>query len=180
MRKLEVGSGHRPMPGYEHCDIDGDCPDLQYRCDMTRIPVPDCWFDEVRAVHCIEHVSIQRAREALLEWRRILVPGGLVYIDTPNIERTLQMYRDQSWIKDFEALTPAERDACSIHGTPSAALWINFKIFSVGNLFNLHYWNATPALLQQLLVRAGFESFVIIAESPSLICTAKKSLVAYT
>jgi SAM-dependent methyltransferase len=55
------------------------------RLDLTAMPFPDDTFDLVICNHVIEHVS---AWETLAqELHRVVRPGGLVYVATPNIYR---------------------------------------------------------------------------------------------
>src|SRR5438552_7008608 len=53
-------------------------------CDLDRVPYPfaDSSFDQLRAIHVIEHVSdVIRAME---EFHRLVKPGGRVRIETPH------------------------------------------------------------------------------------------------
>ena len=53
-------------------------------CDLDRFPYPfaDNSFDQVRAIHVIEHVSdVIRSME---EFHRLVRPGGRVRIETPH------------------------------------------------------------------------------------------------
>ena len=53
-------------------------------CDLDRLPYPfrESSFDEIRAVHVIEHVSdVVRAIE---EFHRLARPGGRIHIVTPH------------------------------------------------------------------------------------------------
>lgn len=174
MKKLDVGCGNTMTAGFERADIDPMCPDLDFVCDMAAIPVPDGTYDVVRSSHNIEHCSIEAAERALREWFRILKPGGMVWIDTPNIERNLDLYHNATWMRDFNTLTAGEQARCSTNGKPDAAKWLNFKVFSTDSTFNTHYWNATPALLTQMCEDAGFERVEVLQTDPSLIVRAWK------
>lgn len=46
------------------------------------LPFPDATFDVVAAWHVIEHV--RDVRETLQEWSRVLKPGGLMMLETPD------------------------------------------------------------------------------------------------
>lgn len=50
--------------------------------DSEALPLPDDGFDVVLSNHVIEHVDDQQLH--LAEVRRVLAPGGVVYMATPN------------------------------------------------------------------------------------------------
>jgi SAM-dependent methyltransferase len=61
------------------------CTDRGLDCtvfDGFNLPFPDNSFDCVTAWHVIEHV--EDAEKTLREWLRVLRPGGLLVIETPN------------------------------------------------------------------------------------------------
>jgi len=53
--------------------------------DAFRLPFPDETFDAVGALQTIEHV--RETREFVSECARVLKPGGMAYLTTPNIAR---------------------------------------------------------------------------------------------
>ena len=85
-RTLDVGCGINKYPGSIGIDRNPDChPDVL--CDLDRIPYPfaDNSFDELRAIHVIEHVGdVIRSME---EFHRLVRPGGRVRI-APSFRRT--------------------------------------------------------------------------------------------
>lgn len=67
-----------------HVAID-HCLKMGFECHEVgpvHLPFPDCTFDVVTSWHVIEHVS--DVRETLAEWRRVLKPGGLLVMETPD------------------------------------------------------------------------------------------------
>jgi predicted SAM-dependent methyltransferase len=174
MRKLNVGSGFRPLPGFDNCDINPECPSLTFVCPLEQIPVESDTYDEVWSIHSIEHVPVPTAKLAIEEWLRICKPGGFVHIDTPNIERNVKMYLDGTWLRDFADLTTAEREAITIDGVPNKTLWLNFKVFSSPAPYDTHYWNAEAELLGTLCKEAGASRTEVYQTEPSLIIRAYK------
>jgi hypothetical protein len=83
-RRLEVGSGDHPTEGCFHVDIYPWAPHLEAIAPMWKLPLPDNWAVELRATHSLEHVEPPRLVETLLEWRRVLAPGGFVQVSVPN------------------------------------------------------------------------------------------------
>lgn len=173
MPKLNIGCGHRTIEGYVNADINPELPNLDLICELDSIPAEDGTYSEVFASHCIEHLPVERAKKALREWLRVLAPGGIAVIDTPNIRRNATLYFD-GWMADFEILTPAEKEFCSLNGVPNRTLWLNFKVFSSPAKWDQHFWNADPELLTALCLDAGFERAEVAQYSPSLIVKAWK------
>ncbi|HSB18045.1 MAG TPA: methyltransferase domain-containing protein [Bryobacteraceae bacterium] len=83
MRILDVGCGINKFPGAIGIDRNprGRADVL---CDLDRLPYPfaDGSFDELRAVHVIEHVS--DVLRTLEEFHRLVRPGGRIFIVTPH------------------------------------------------------------------------------------------------
>lgn len=50
--------------------------------DAVRLPYDDAEFDAVTAWHVIEHVA--NVAETLAEWSRVLRPGGILALETPD------------------------------------------------------------------------------------------------
>jgi len=54
---------------------------LDYICDITSIPVPDCFFDAVLCTEVLEHVP--KPIDTLGEFSRILAPNGRLFLSAP-------------------------------------------------------------------------------------------------
>ncbi|PZR27457.1 MAG: hypothetical protein DI535_10630 [Citrobacter freundii] len=58
-------------------------PNLQFRVlDGTNLPFEDNFFDKIASFETIEHTTMYR--EMLREFLRVLKPGGIAFISTPN------------------------------------------------------------------------------------------------
>lgn len=175
-RKLEVGSGNRPLPGYEHLDNDPRCPDLDYCTSMDNIPTPDNTFSEIRSIHSIEHIGWRKGKKTLQEWYRVLDLGGRVHIATPNLKWIMEAYLEngKKWVEDFNRMSQEERKYLAVNGSYCHTLWANFKIFSSGSGEDLHMACYDAFLLTSLMAEVGFKNIVVLHDADSLIVEGTK------
>ena len=83
MKTLDVGCGIRKYPGSIGIDRNlSSKADLI--CDLDHFPYPfaDGSFDQLRAIHVIEHVA--DVIKTMEEFHRLVRPGGRVRIETPH------------------------------------------------------------------------------------------------
>lgn len=75
----------------------------QFICDGTELKVPN-QYECLLSSHCLEHIA--NPVRALLEWKRILVDGGLLLMLLPHKEATFDWRRPitplKHMIEDFE------------------------------------------------------------------------------
>lgn len=82
-RKLDLGCGRNKAPGSIGVDSNPGATAADVIADLNHpLPFPDSSFDEVRAVHVIEHVN--DIMKAVAEIHRVARSGGLVYLATPH------------------------------------------------------------------------------------------------
>lgn len=82
-RVLELGCGRTKTPGAIGVDSNPDATAADVLADLNcPLPFADNAFDEVRAVHVIEH--IQDVMKAVAEMHRVCRPGGSIYLVTPH------------------------------------------------------------------------------------------------
>src|SRR3954468_17271504 len=62
-----------------------------YRCDASALPKPDSSCDFVLSSHVLEHLA--NPLRALMEWRRVLRPGGKLFMLVPHGRRTFDHRR---------------------------------------------------------------------------------------
>lgn len=74
-RGVDVGAGRWPFPGAHPVE---DSPDE----NAYRLKAADGSLDYVFSSHCLEHLEDWRG--ALREWRRVLVPDGILYLYLPH------------------------------------------------------------------------------------------------
>jgi predicted SAM-dependent methyltransferase len=93
--KLHIGASSRLLEGWLNTDI-APSPGIM-RMDATKpFPFDSSSFDYVFAEHMIEHVSSEGAMAMLTECHRILRPGGVLRIVTPDLEKLAGLYKAES------------------------------------------------------------------------------------
>lgn len=89
--KLNLGCGHKILPGYVNVDFQNNWakrkPDVE--CDIRKLPYEDGVADEVLAVHVIEHFYLWEVPDILKEWHRVLKPGGKLILECPCLNKVL-------------------------------------------------------------------------------------------
>jgi predicted SAM-dependent methyltransferase len=83
--KLNVGCGGNIVVGWLNVDS-APRPGAVYLDGSAAWPFPDGTFDAVLAEHVIEHVPKADGRRLLAEARRVLRPGAVVRIATPDMK----------------------------------------------------------------------------------------------
>ncbi len=137
-RRLHIG-GKQARPGWEiidalpgpHVNHVGDASDLARFADGT--------FAEVYASHVLEHFDYhEELAQVLREWRRVLRPGGTLYVSVPDLERLCHLY-----------VTPR---------LPSAVRFDLMRMIFGGHLdaYDYHMAGLDESLLGDYLERAGF------------------------
>jgi SAM-dependent methyltransferase len=87
-RALQLGAGHNLLPGWLNTDVQVFRRGQVEFLDATRpFPLPDASFDYVYSEHQIEHVPLEAGEHMLRECFRVLRPGGVVRIATPDLQR---------------------------------------------------------------------------------------------
>jgi SAM-dependent methyltransferase len=82
-----------------------DAGNIQFANATARIPCASGSVSAVYSSHMLEHLDHSEARAFLAEVRRILRPGGVVRIATPDIARLVQDYLATGDADDFIAAT---------------------------------------------------------------------------
>ncbi|HZS87069.1 MAG TPA: methyltransferase domain-containing protein [Chloroflexota bacterium] len=106
-RVLDVGAAEAPYRElFAHCEyVTADLAATEYHdfsahppdivCDITAIPLPDASQDAILCTEVLEHVP--EPDVALSEFRRLLVPGGHLFVTTPFVwflhEQPYDFYR---------------------------------------------------------------------------------------
>ena len=90
--KLQIGAWRFPLSGWLNSDLVTGSVHL----DLTRpLALPDSTFSYVFGEHVIEHLSERHGVALLRELRRILRPGGVVRLTTPDLKKIIALYEDR-------------------------------------------------------------------------------------
>jgi predicted SAM-dependent methyltransferase len=84
MLKLDIGCGAFCHDGY--VGVDKYYPGVAVPSDMAVLPYPPESVDEVYCSHTLEHLTYAEHKPALLEWMRVLKPGGKVVVIVPSMD----------------------------------------------------------------------------------------------
>ncbi|HMJ24903.1 MAG TPA: methyltransferase domain-containing protein [Pyrinomonadaceae bacterium] len=89
---VNLGCGYRPMKGWINVDR-ARSPEVQVVWNLAEgLPFPDSTCAAIFSEHVIEHISKEHASRLLGECYRVLQPGGVLRISTPDAERFLRSY----------------------------------------------------------------------------------------
>lgn len=107
--KLHVGAADVHLEGWLNSDIAAGTIYL----DITKpLPFKDSVFSYVFGEHVIEHISEDAGVLALREFHRVMKPGGVLRLTTPDLRKLLALYEDDhpdmslaEYITHFDGIT---------------------------------------------------------------------------
>lgn len=90
--KINLGSGHWKFEGWVNVDLDAESlPDVL--ADLSAdLPFGDSSADFMHTEDFIDQLELDGAEAFLKECHRILKPGGVIRILTPDVEKLCRMY----------------------------------------------------------------------------------------
>jgi predicted SAM-dependent methyltransferase len=144
---LNIGCGSRPLAGWVNLDAArGDQIDVVW--DLRRgLPFPDRSCAAIFGEHVIEHIPKEGAEFLLRECHRVLQPGGVVRLSTPDAGKFLRAYvNDQQFLADPRFPDPAD--------TPMD------RVNMMMREFGQHLWVYDIDSICLVLKKAGFSSTV--------------------
>lgn len=90
--KLHIGCGFHVLPGWLNTDYYPTDPNVAHLDATKPFPFEDATFDFVFSEHMIEHVPYLDGCNMLRECFRVLKPGGVVRISTPDLNFLIELY----------------------------------------------------------------------------------------
>ena len=98
--RLHLGAGPVRLAGWLNSDlISGDV----YLDLGRRMPFADASFGYAFGEHVIEHLPEKQAQASLRELRRVLWPGGVLRLTTPDLRKIIAIYEDRNPVVRREA-----------------------------------------------------------------------------
>jgi SAM-dependent methyltransferase len=96
--RLNLGGRGTQINGFKTVDLSTE-HDVDYRCDVSKLPMADGTVDEIYASQILEHFPHTRTLEVLKEWNRVLKTGGLITIGVPDFHRAVEIYKTHGLIQ---------------------------------------------------------------------------------
>lgn len=91
--KLQLGCCKNPLPGWLNTDISLRSVYGVYLDAGKRFPFQEASFEYVYSEHLFEHLTYQQGLNMLKESYRILKPGGVIRIATPDLQFLVGLYQ---------------------------------------------------------------------------------------
>ena len=92
--KLQIGCCKNVLKGWLNTDISLRCLHGVYLDAGKHFPFPEASFSYVYSEHLFEHLTYQQGLNMLRESYRILKPGGVIRIATPDLHFLLNLYQE--------------------------------------------------------------------------------------
>jgi ubiquinone/menaquinone biosynthesis C-methylase UbiE len=81
-----------------------------HKMDVTNLAFPDAYFDAAYSLNVLEHINDLEG--AYREVRRVLKPGGLLYLDASPIWTSYRGHHFNHWLSDYVDLIPPWGHLC--------------------------------------------------------------------
>lgn len=138
MIKLNLGCGKDIREGYDNIDIFSQNPKV-IKGDVTNLSnYQDNSVDEVLALDIIEHFPGVKVLSVLKEWCRVLKPGGLLIIRTPDIEVIFDHFYPKAkngqitWKRLSDIINGSQTTPYQFHHVTLSYSWLNQMLEECG------------------------------------------------
>lgn len=152
--RIEIGGGPWPSPGYVHVDANRSSRHLEHVAPAWRLPFADGSVHELLAIHVLEHVHPTVLPRTLLEWHRVMAPGGFAEIHVPNAATVFPAFLAATTKKKWDLLIP-------IYGTTGDP---SQKRSGASDL-ERHHVIYDFDMLRQVLLDSGFDHVDDVSEA---------------
>lgn len=153
--RLNLGCGPDRREGFLNADL-GLVGEVHLDAGR-RFPFSDGWFSLIFTEHMLEHLTERQAADCLSECHRVLQPGGVLRLSTPDLRYLMDCYsstgeRGLTHREETAAVSPWKYPAGTL---PTAAQALNDGFY----LWDHRYLYDEPEL-RRVLLAAGFAEAV--------------------
>lgn len=149
MKRLNIGCGNRRIPGYTGVDVvPREAADIV--APAHSIPLPDGSVDEIFGCHIWEHFFRWECDDVIVEWKRLLRPGGRLVLELPNLIKCCENLLSG---RMRGGKHPHQLSYHGLFGDPRGK-----------DRHMAHVWGWTPETLREFLTEYGFQQ---IEERPT-------------
>ena len=149
--KLQIGFGNNPLAGWLNTGISFvESKNGAYMDAGQPFPLPDASFDFVFSEHLFEHLTYPQAQNMLKESYRILKPGGVIRIATPDLRFLLGLYQDPEKPLHKEYIAYSAKNG----GLPPTAVFVINRFHTAWG----HQIIYDKETLSEALLQAGFKN----------------------
>lgn len=154
VKALQFGGERRE--GYILVERRHDAPaDVICQWEKAKLPYKDGEIDEILSMHALKHISWRDIQHVLVEWNRVLKPGGAVSVTTMDLEFICRMYLEGKMTREHPDDEQYVKSYYSQKMTP--CWWANIKLFAGQDAdHNYHHFCLDFPTLKALLERYGF------------------------
>ena len=137
--KVNLGSGDRPLPGFINVDVLPTAKGVDVVADISdELPFEDRSVSLVYAIHLLEHFPHARSVEVLREWRRVLEPGGPLFVAVPDLHAIAEiLISRRGWFTPphspwLGAIYGGQKDDWDYHKAGFTEPWLEFLLRLAG------------------------------------------------
>lgn len=100
--KLHLGSGTVSLDSWVNIDL--ETPQADVHLDITGgLPFPAGAARLIYHEHVMEHITVEQGAFCLRDWFRLLEPGGVLRVATPDLQYVIERYggnwKEQAWLQ---------------------------------------------------------------------------------
>ena len=157
VRKLQLGCGKVLLEGWLNTDLQPARPGVVYLDGTEPFPIASDSFDHIYSEHVIQHLPFRAGQILLRECFRILKPGGVMRLSTPNLRQLVSLLTES----DGAAQQDYTRRASDKYIPENTAY---LPAFVVNNFFwdFTHQFVYDPESMRHALERAGFTAITAV------------------
>jgi predicted SAM-dependent methyltransferase len=116
--KLHLGCGKRYIPGFVHVDVK-PAPHVDIVSLVEKLPMADATASLIYASHVLEHFGRFQFKSVLVEWCRVLEPGGVLRLAVPDFAACAAIYYEQGLVDGLSGvvglISGGQRDEYDYH-----------------------------------------------------------------